>query len=163
METRSMGASRYHETASNRTSTGFQHPSPINHRHHNHQHPSPSVLGVRGQTINFHPQVAAASYRVPTNSLRNAPNPSQNSFEMGLRNLAAVPPTGLRIYRPHRGGFVPEASLRHRNLPQLRVLQADVIFSILRFLCHYFSVDKQWFFILMYEMVQTGSKSWVNV
>ncbi|KAF5460950.1 hypothetical protein F2P56_020782 [Juglans regia] len=125
VETRSMGAPRYHETASNRTSSGFQHPSPINHRHHNHQHPSPSMPGVRGQTINFHPQVAAASYRVPTNSLRSTPNPSQNSFEMGLRNLAAVPPTGLRIYRPHRGGFIPEATLRHRNLPHLRVLQAD--------------------------------------
>lgn len=128
MEARSMGVQRYHETASNRSSPSFQHPPPINHRHHSHHHPSPPMQAVRSPNINFHPQVTAPSYRVSTNSSRSTPTPAQNSFEMGHRHAGSAAPTGLRIYRPHRG-VAPEATLRHRNLPQLRVLQADVIFS----------------------------------
>ncbi|XP_059443936.1 probable E3 ubiquitin-protein ligase ZFP1 isoform X2 [Corylus avellana] len=125
MESRSMGVQRYHETASNRSPPNFQHPPPINHQHHNLHHPGPLTHGVRGQNINFQPQVAAASYRVSTNPSRSSLNPVQNSLEMGHRHPGSVPPTGLRIYRHHRGGFMPEATLRHRNLPHLRVLQAD--------------------------------------
>ncbi|KAK4576828.1 hypothetical protein RGQ29_027389 [Quercus rubra] len=124
MEARSMGVQRYHETASNRSSPSFQHPPPINHRHHSHHHPSPPMQAVRSPNINFHPQVAAPSYRVSTNSSRSTPTPALNSFEMGHRHPGSAAPTGLRIYRPHRG-VAPEATLRHRNLPQLRVLQAD--------------------------------------
>ena len=138
MEARSMGVQRYHETASNRSSPSFQHPPPINHRHHSHHHPSPPMQAVRSPNINFHPQVAAPSYRVSTNSSRSTPTPALNSFEMGHRHPGSAAPTGLRIYRPHRG-VAPEATLRHRNLPQLRVLQADVIFSpIVPFFCHSF-------------------------
>ncbi|XP_040986558.1 probable E3 ubiquitin-protein ligase ZFP1 isoform X1 [Juglans microcarpa x Juglans regia] len=125
METRSMGVPGYHDAASNRTPPSFQHPPPVNHRHHSHHHPSPPMLGVRGPNINFQPQVAAPVYRGSTNSSRSTLNPVQNSFEMDLRHLGSVLPTGLRMYRPHRGGFVPEANLRHRNLPHLRVLQAE--------------------------------------
>ncbi|KAB1216557.1 E3 ubiquitin ligase BIG BROTHER [Morella rubra] len=128
--TRSIGISRYHETASSRALPSFQHPLPINHRHHNQHHPSPPMLGARGQNINFHSPVAAASYRVSTNPSTSTLNPAQNSFEMGLRHPGSVQPTGLRIYRPHRGGFVPEATLRHRNLPHLRVLQADELLAL---------------------------------
>lgn len=124
MEARSMGVQRYHETASNRSPPSFQHPPPINHRHHSHHHPSPPMQGVRGPNVNFHPPVAAPSYRVSTNSSRSTPTPAQNSFETGLRHPGSAAPTGLRIYRPNRG-VVPEATLRHRNLPHLRVLQAD--------------------------------------
>jgi E3 ubiquitin-protein ligase RNF38/44 len=134
MESRSMGVQRYHETASNRSPPNFQHPPPINHQHHNLHHPGPLTHGVRGQTINFQPQVAAPSYRVSTNLSRSSLNPPQNSLEMGHRHPGSVPPTGFRIYHQHRGGVVPEATLRHRNLPHLRVLQADV-FSLL--LCHF--------------------------
>lgn len=123
-----MGVQRYHETASNRSPPSFQHPPPINHRHHSHHHPSPPMQGVRGPNVNFHPPVAAPSYRVSTNSSRSTPTPAQNSFETGLRHPGSAAPTGLRIYRPNRG-VVPEATLRHRNLPHLRVLQADVILS----------------------------------
>ena len=160
MESRSMGVQRYHETASNRSPPNFQHPPPINHQHHNLHHPGPLTHGVRGQTINFQPQVAAASYRVSTNLSRSSLNPPQNSLEMGHRHPGSVPPTGLRIYRHHRGGFVPEATLRHRNLPHLRVLQADV-FSLL--LCHFSvfpSVNKRCYFIGMRYMAQISYYSW---
>lgn len=125
MENRGMGVQRYHETASNRNPPSFQHPPPMNHRQHNLHHPTLPAHGVRGQNINFQPQGAAAPYRVSTNSARSNLNPSQNSLETGHRLPASAPPTGLRIYRPHRGGFMPEATLRHRNLPHLRVLQAE--------------------------------------
>lgn len=121
-----MGMTRYHETATSRSSQSLRHPSSINHRIQNH-HPSTSMQGHRGHNINFHPQVAAAaSYRISSNSSRNAMNSSQNLLEVGRRLPGTVPPTGFRIYRPNRG-VIPEAALRHQNLPQLRLLQADVI------------------------------------
>ncbi|XP_040986565.1 probable E3 ubiquitin-protein ligase ZFP1 [Juglans microcarpa x Juglans regia] len=125
MDTRSIGMQRYHETAGSSSSPSFPHPPPINHRHHNHHHPNRPMQGVRGQNINSHPQVAAASYRIPTNPLRSALRPAHNSLEMGYRHLVSVQSTGLQIYHPHRRGFVPEATLRQHSLQHLRVLRAD--------------------------------------
>lgn len=117
---------RYHETATGRSSQSMRHPSSITHRLQNH-HPTPSMQGPRGHNINFHPPVAASSYRISSNSSRNIMNSSQNLLEVGRRQSAIVPPTGFRISRPNRG-VVPETALRHQNLPHLRLFQADVIF-----------------------------------
>ncbi|KAF5462564.1 hypothetical protein F2P56_018558 [Juglans regia] len=125
MDTRSIGMQRYHETAGSSSSPSFPHPPPINHRHHNHHHPNLPMQGVRGQNINSHPQVAAASYRIPTNPSRRALRPAHNSLEMGHRHPVSVQSSGLQIYHPHRRGFVPEATLRQHSLPHLRVLWAD--------------------------------------
>lgn len=124
VENANTGMARYHETATNRSSQSLRHPL-VNHRLQNH-HPSPSVQGLRGHSINYHPQVAAASYRISSNSSLNVMNSSQNPLEVGRRQPGTIPPTGFRIYRPNRG-VIPEAALRHQNLPQLRLLHADVI------------------------------------
>lgn len=81
--------------------------------------------GVRGHNINIHPQVAAAPYRFPASFASQ--NPSQDGLEIGRRHLGPVPPTGFRIYHSRReNGTVSETTLRHRNLPHLRVLAPDV-------------------------------------
>ncbi|TXG66828.1 hypothetical protein EZV62_008103 [Acer yangbiense] len=111
---------RFPETAtSSRSSSSFLHPPPINIRHHGFHHPSPPIQGVRSHNLNIHPQVAAASYRVPSNYV------PQDGFEMVPRHVGPVPPAGFRIYRHPRDGVAPEASLRQRNLPHLRVLPSD--------------------------------------
>lgn len=149
MDTRSIGMQRYHETAGSSSSPSFPRPPPINHRHHYHHHPNLPMQGVRGQNINSHPQVAAASYRIPTNPSHSTLRSAHNSLEMGHRHPVSVRSTGLRIYRPHIRGFVPEATLRQRSLPHLRVLRADVVFSsIVPFLFHFFSSENKWWFFI---------------
>ncbi|XP_015899193.2 probable E3 ubiquitin-protein ligase ZFP1 isoform X1 [Ziziphus jujuba] len=125
LETANMGMARYHETATGRSSQGMRHPSSGNHRLQNH-HPSPSMQGPRGHNIHFHPQVAASSFRISSNSSRNIMNSSQNLLEVGHRQSGTVPPTGFRISRPNRG-VIPENALRHQNLPHLRLFQADEV------------------------------------
>ena len=111
-----------------RSSTNFSHSSPLDLRNHNFHHPAPPIEGVRGHSINVHPQVAAVPYRFPASfASQSTMNPSQDGLEMGHRHLGPVPPTGFRIYHSRReGGAVPETTLRHRNLPHLRVLPPDV-------------------------------------
>ena len=127
MDSGNMGMQRYHDSSSNRSSSILQHPPPLSHRHHN-QHVAPPMQGLRGHNLNFNPQGAtAASYRLPASSSRSTMNPSQNGLEIGRRQPGSIPSNGFRIYRPHQG-VIPEAALRHQNLPHFRVLQADVIF-----------------------------------
>lgn len=129
MESGNMVVQRYPETASNRSSSTFLHP-PVNIRHHSFPHPPPPVQGVRNHNTNVHPQVAAASFRVPSSySAHSTMNISQDGLEMVPRHMGPLPPTGFRIYRSPREGPVPEA-LRQRNLPHLRVLPSDVVLSL---------------------------------
>lgn len=134
MDTRSIGMQRYHETARSSSSPSFPHPPPINHRRHNHHHSNLPMQGVRGRNINFHPQVAAASYRTPTNLSRSSTlRPALNSLvrlEMAHWHPVSVRSTGLQAYHPHSRGFVPETTPRQHNLPHWRVLRADVLFSL---------------------------------
>jgi len=137
IETGSMGPQRYHEPASNRSNASFSHPSPINPQHHNFHHLSPPIQGIRGHNINILPQAPAASFRVPTaNASQSTMNLSQDGLDIGLRNPGSVQPTGLRMYRPHHEGVAPETTLRHRNLPRLRVLPTDGV-AILGFPDYY--------------------------
>ncbi|KAM1041720.1 hypothetical protein TB2_030415 [Malus domestica] len=124
MDSGNMGMQRYHDSSSNRSSSILRHPPPHNHHHHN-QHVAPPMQGLRGHNLNFNPQGAtAASYRLPASSSRSTMNPSQNGLEIGRRQPGSIPSNGFRIYRPHQG-VIPEAALRHQNLPHFRVLQAD--------------------------------------
>ncbi|GAV64031.1 zf-RING_2 domain-containing protein [Cephalotus follicularis] len=126
IETGDMAVQGYHETANIRTSSSFLHPPPMNLRPPNLHTPAVPLQGVRGH--NFQPQVASASYRVPTNYVsRGSVNPSQDGLEIGLRLPGSIPPTGLRIYRPHRVGDLPDSTLRYRNFPHLRVLPSDEV------------------------------------
>ncbi|XP_038685173.1 probable E3 ubiquitin-protein ligase ZFP1 [Tripterygium wilfordii] len=127
LETGSMGLPHYHETAINRSSgsTAFLQSSPADLRQNNFHHLSPSpVQLLRGQNVSLHPQVAAP--RVPLNyASYSGMNLPQDSMENSLRHPGPVPPTGIRIYRPHREGSGPETSSRHHNLPYLRFLPTE--------------------------------------
>ena len=124
-----------------RSSTNFSHSSPLDLRNHNFHHPASPIEGVRGHTINVHPQVVAVPYGFPGSfSSQSTMNPSQDGLEMGRRHLRPVPPTGFRIYHSRReSGAVPETTLRHRNLPHLRVLPPDVITWFSFLLCYFCS------------------------
>ncbi|XP_028755546.1 probable E3 ubiquitin-protein ligase ZFP1 isoform X2 [Neltuma alba] len=123
LENATMGLQRYHDSASNINGLRFVHPL-VNHQYHNYHHPAVPMRGFRGHNIMFQPPVTAASYRVPTNPLRNAVIPAQNGFEMGHRPVGLVPSAGLQVYRPHRG-YMNETTIGHRNLHPMGYLQVD--------------------------------------
>ncbi|XP_038691202.1 probable E3 ubiquitin-protein ligase ZFP1 [Tripterygium wilfordii] len=127
LETGRMGLPHYHDTAINGSSgsTGFLQSSPADLMQNNFHHLSPSpVQPLRGQNVSFHPQVAAA--RVPQNyASHSSMNLPQDDIENSFRHPAPVPPTGIRIYQPHREGSVPETSSRRHNLPYLRFLPTE--------------------------------------
>ena len=122
-----MGIQGYHDTSSGRSPTNYLQP-PVLHRPHTLHYPPPPPPPMQGARSHFHPQVVASSYRLPTISSRG-PVPPQVGVEAGPRHPGPVPPTGIRIYRSNRGGVAPEATSRHHNLPYLRMLPAEVIFS----------------------------------
>ncbi|XP_044479246.1 probable E3 ubiquitin-protein ligase ZFP1 [Mangifera indica] len=128
MESGNMVLQRFPETAGSRSSSTFLHTPPVNIQHHSFHSLSPPIQGARSHNINVHPQVAAAaaSYRGPSNYVaHNGMNPSpQDGLEMMPRPVGPVPPTGIRLYWSQRGPM-PEATLRQRNLPHLRVLPSD--------------------------------------
>ncbi|CAL5390743.1 unnamed protein product [Camellia sinensis] len=124
-----MGA--YQETASNRSSTTIMHLPPFHQGHHNLHHPPHPMQGLRGQNINFHSQVATSSHRLSTSSTSHTRmNPFQGVVEVGPRYVGPVPPTSPRIYQPHQRVLIPEATMRHRNLPHLRILPADEVATL---------------------------------
>ncbi|KAL4589044.1 hypothetical protein LXL04_001946 [Taraxacum kok-saghyz] len=113
------GLHGYQITTGNRNSGAFVHgPTP----HNLHHPPPPPMPPMQGHNMDFHPtQLPSTSLRLPTN------NPFQNGMESGppTRFVGPTPPTGLRIYRPHRRDLMIEASARHRGFPHLRVLPED--------------------------------------
>ncbi|KAL7216746.1 hypothetical protein ACSBR1_028641 [Camellia fascicularis] len=127
-EAGNMGVPGYQETTSNRSSTPFLHLPPIHQGHPNLHHLPQPMQGMRGQNINFLSQVATPSHRLPTNSTSHTGmNPFQDGVEVGPRYVGPIPPTGLRIYRPHRRAIIHDATASHHNLPHLRVLPTDEI------------------------------------
>ncbi|XP_057457601.1 probable E3 ubiquitin-protein ligase ZFP1 [Lotus japonicus] len=124
LESASMGLQRYHDTAGNRNSIRFPHPPPVNQQFHSYHHPALPMPGVRGHTINFHPPVTAAAFRVPANPSRGAAIPPQPGFELVPRHVGPAPPAGFRIYRPQRG-VMHETTLGHRTHPPVGFLQVD--------------------------------------
>ncbi|XP_027356256.1 probable E3 ubiquitin-protein ligase ZFP1 [Abrus precatorius] len=121
LENTNMGLWRYHDTSGSTNGLRFPYPAPVNpHYHAFHYHTRP-VQGRRGHSINFHPPVTAASYRVPTNPLSSAQIPIQNAFEMGSRRGLPVPPAGAWIHRPHR------MTVRCPTLPPMAFLQVENI------------------------------------
>ncbi|KAG8386373.1 hypothetical protein BUALT_Bualt03G0142100 [Buddleja alternifolia] len=127
VEAANIGVQGYQVTGSNRSSAGFLHP-PIAQGHHNPHHLAPLVQGVRGFNANYPPQVVTSSRRIPTiNSSNTGINPFQDVADPGPTFLAPVPPTGFRVYRPHRREIIIDSNARHRNLPHLRVLPEDEV------------------------------------
>lgn len=169
MESGNMVGQQYPEAASLRSSSSFLHP-PHNVQHHSFHHPTPPVQGVRNHNTNVvHPQVAAASYRVPSSYYaHNTMNLSQDGLEMVPRHMGHVPPTGFRIYRSPREGHVSETTLRQQNLPHLRVFPSDVILSL--YYCDFcFFVSHRWciiwkdifFFRFVNHVLVYGLFSWL--
>ncbi|EXC08477.1 hypothetical protein L484_009620 [Morus notabilis] len=118
IENANVGMLRYQETPNRRTSQSLRHYPSVNHRHQNH-HALPPVLGPRG-----HNNLPGASHRSSSNSTRSSMNPSQNGLEH--RHAGTLPPTGIRIIRPHREG-IPDTNSRQQHLPHLRYLHADEV------------------------------------
>ncbi|KAG8502537.1 hypothetical protein CXB51_001126 [Gossypium anomalum] len=116
-----------------RGSSNFSH-SPLDFRNPNFHHHVPPIEGARGHGINVHPQVAPVPYCFPASyASQSTMNPSQDGLDVGRRHFGPVPPTGFRIYHSRReSGALPETSLRHRNLPHLRVLPPDGV-AVLEF------------------------------
>lgn len=120
-----IGVQGYQVTAINRSAAGFLHP-PFAQGHSNHHHPTQPMQVV---SVNHPSQVATSSRRIPTISSSNTGiNPFQDAADSGPTFLAPVPPTGFRLYRPHRREIILDANARYRNLPHLRVLPEDVTF-----------------------------------
>ncbi|KAF8411006.1 hypothetical protein HHK36_003545 [Tetracentron sinense] len=118
----------YQETANSRNSTILLNPS-MHHFNHHHYHPPPPRQGMRGHNFNYHTQVPTSSNRHPTNSTllhHGTMNPSRGGLETGPRYSRPSPPTGLRIYRPHRSG-VPQATSGEGNHPRLRFLPEEEV------------------------------------
>ncbi|KAI3716237.1 hypothetical protein L6452_23439 [Arctium lappa] len=134
MEAANMGLHGYQVTASNRNSAAsaaFVRPPPPITPHqgpHNLHHPPPPPMPpMQGHNMDFHSQLASTSRRVPTNNTTSytSVNPFQNGIEPGPRFVGPTPPTGLRVYRPHRRELMVEATARHHGFPHLRVLPED--------------------------------------
>ncbi|CAH1425696.1 unnamed protein product [Lactuca virosa] len=109
----------------NRNSGAFVHGP-----HNLHHPPPPPMPPMQGHNMNmeFHSQLASTSLRLPANTATI--NPFQNGMEPpgpGPRFVGPTPtpPTGLRVYRPHRRELMLEATARHRGFPHLRVLPED--------------------------------------
>lgn len=137
IESGNMWRQPYHEPTSNRSNEGFFHPSPGNFRHQNFYRPSPPIPGIRNHSVNVIPQLPAPSFRVPTSfASQGNINSLQNGVDIRPGNLATVPPSGPRIYRPQLEAIIPETTARRHNLPQLRVIPTDGI-ALLEFPDHY--------------------------
>ena len=141
LETMNLGVYGYHETAGNRNSRNVQHPS-LNHGQHIHNHPSTVVQRIRGQNFQYYPQVTAASYGFPLNSSYGTMNP--HSLDIGRRQQGPVAPTSHGLHRLPRVNVAADTTNRHHNLPQLRFLQADVMF---------FSPYTNFFFLIVYVLL----------
>lgn len=121
IEPANIGIHGYQVTTGNRNSGAFVHGPAISaHQgpHNLHHPPPPPMPPMQAHNIDFHSQLASTSLRLPT-------NPFQNGMEPGPRFVGPTPPTGLRVYRPHRREFMLEATSRHRAFPHLRVLPED--------------------------------------
>ncbi|XP_011098261.1 probable E3 ubiquitin-protein ligase HIP1 [Sesamum indicum] len=84
------------------------------------------MQGVRGYNVNVPSQLASASRRISTISSSNTViTPYQDVVDARPTFLAPVPPTGFRLYQPHRRDIILDSSARHQTLPHLRVLPED--------------------------------------
>ncbi|KAJ4837518.1 hypothetical protein Tsubulata_047530, partial [Turnera subulata] len=137
MESGSIHPQPYHEPASNISDESFLHPSPGNFHHQNYHQLSLPIQGIRSHSVNVNSHIPGPSFRVPTSyaSQSNIVS-SQDGLDIGLGHPGSVPSSGLRIYRPHLEGIIPETTPRRRNLPQLRVVPTDGI-ALLEFPDHY--------------------------
>ncbi|CAK9135286.1 unnamed protein product [Ilex paraguariensis] len=126
MEAGNMNVHGYQVTASHRSSTRFLHPPPIPQGHRNLHHLPPPMHRLRGHNIDSNSQVATSSRRLSTiTTSHTSVNPFQDGVEAGPGIVGSVPPTGFRIYQPHRMEAMPEANSRLRIHPHLRILPED--------------------------------------
>lgn len=124
----------YPEASNSHGSGTFLHSPPMIQQHHN-LHPQQIMSGMRGYGVSCYPPFAPAPSRVSTNDglQHDTMRIPQESPEPVGR------PTGIRIYRPHGRGLLPDASFRRRDLPRLRTLQADGV-ALLEF-PNFYEVD----------------------
>ncbi|PHU04156.1 E3 ubiquitin-protein ligase MBR1 [Capsicum chinense] len=114
----------YQVTNGNGGLTSFVYPS-IPQRHPNLPRLPPHIQGVRPQFITLPPQMIASSQsHLPSSSFDSAINPFA-IVEAGSRYIRPFPPTGFRLYRPQREGFMLGTNTRYHNLPNMRVLPED--------------------------------------
>ncbi|XP_071723611.1 probable E3 ubiquitin-protein ligase ZFP1 [Rutidosis leptorrhynchoides] len=109
----------YHEIANNRSSGSFIPPSPppINIL-------CPNLFPPVAPPV-FLPPPAVAPNRIPPNYVSQDGNGGMHVSHRQL--ISFPPPPGLRVYRSHRVGGLPEATLRHRSIPHLRMLPSEQV------------------------------------
>nr|GEX48897.1 hypothetical protein [Tanacetum cinerariifolium] len=123
MEAPNVGLHGYQVTPSNRNPAAFVHQPPHAGPHSLHHQPTPSMPQMQAShNMDFHPQLVSTSRRLPSN---NAIVPFQSGMEQAPRFVGPLPPTGLRVYRPHRRELMVDTTARHRGFPHLRVLPED--------------------------------------
>ncbi|XP_071691919.1 probable E3 ubiquitin-protein ligase ZFP1 [Rutidosis leptorrhynchoides] len=88
--------------------------------HNLHHPPPPPMPPMHGHNMDFHSQLLSTSRRPSTNTY-------QNGIELGPRFVGPVPPTGLRVLRPHRRDVIVDATSRHRSFSHLRILPEDEV------------------------------------
>ncbi|XP_019167952.1 PREDICTED: uncharacterized protein LOC109163656 isoform X1 [Ipomoea nil] len=127
VETGNMGIQGYQGTANNRSLSSYMHPPIAQGFPSVHHHPQ-SIQGMGGHNINFPPQMASSSSRrlVTNGPSSSSISPFPGVVEAGPRYMGPFPPTGFRLYRPHRRDFVVDTNIaRNRNIPNMRVLPED--------------------------------------
>lgn len=114
-EVANVGGQRFHEGAStSRGGSNFLNSAPMIHQQHE-AHPSQMIQGASRYNVNYHPHIATTSTRVPM----------YNGSQHGHSSMAPPPPTGVRIYRSHRRGLLPDGPQRHRDLPHFRIIPGE--------------------------------------
>ncbi|KAK4398344.1 putative E3 ubiquitin-protein ligase ZFP1 [Sesamum angolense] len=106
---------------------GFLHTS-IAQGHPGPHHPTPPVQGMRGYNVNYPSELATSSHRIPMIISSNTGiRPFQDVGDAGPTFQAPIPPTNVRLYRPHRREIILNTNARHRNFSHLRILPEDEV------------------------------------
>ncbi|KAL0306551.1 UNVERIFIED_CONTAM: putative E3 ubiquitin-protein ligase ZFP1 [Sesamum radiatum] len=106
---------------------GFLHTS-IAQGHSSPHHPTPPVQGMRGYNVNYPSELATSSHRIPMIISSNTGiRPFQDVGDAGPTFQAPIPPSNVRLYRPHRREIILNTNARHRNFSHLRILPEDEV------------------------------------
>lgn len=120
------------------SSPNFQHPPSTMLRHSRHRIPLPQahLQGQRGQNICLHPQVTAATPRVPLSSAYGIMH--QQFLELEPRRTRDPPPHSDRMaYNPHQGCVHRRCSTSQMRVPEEDVTILSISLTLLYTIFYY--------------------------